>query len=164
MVKSIVSLCILSGCCGLLLVSVAAFTEGAIAANRLQAERALLAEMHPPATDWLAEQTWQQNQLGSCELGLFVRTRVFGYGGEIELLVFHTNNHRLITRTLAHQETPGIGDFIDHQRDPWLPARDGLSAQQWLKVDTVSGATITTQAVQKGVQSAVQTYRSRCDE
>ena len=50
-------------------------------------------------------------------------------------------------RVTNHRETPGIGDFIDHRRDPWLPARDGFTAAQWQTADAVSGATVTSEAL-----------------
>ena len=61
-------------------------------------------------------------------------------------------------RVTAHRETPGIGDFIDHERDLWLPARDGQPASGWDNLDAVSGATVTSSAIQRAASTLFDVF------
>jgi len=55
-------------------------------------------------------------------------------------------------RVTRHQETPGIGTFIDHNRDSWMPAHDRSNQAQWRAIDSLAGATITTNAIKRAAQ------------
>ena len=84
-----------------------------------------------------------------------------GYAGPIELLAywqtFNNGDASLLKlRVLQHLETPGIGDFIDHRRNNYLPARDNSSVAEWQSMDTVSGATITHNALRQAATSVAQ--------
>ena len=73
-----------------------------------------------------------------------------GYSGSIEavgLVQFRDQGDVLSLRVINHSETPGIGDFIDDQKNPWIKNLDGKTKQQWLDIDLVSGATITSKAI-----------------
>ena len=50
-------------------------------------------------------------------------------------------------RVTAHQETPGIADFVDRPTDPWRINLRGRSATQLAGLDGVVGATITSRAL-----------------
>ncbi|GIS19327.1 MAG: hypothetical protein CM15mP120_12430 [Pseudomonadota bacterium] len=84
-----------------------------------------------------------------------------GCAGPIELLAywqtFNNGDASLLKlRALQHLETPGIGDFIDHRRNNYLPARDNLSVAEWQSMDTVSGATITHNALRQAATTVAQ--------
>lgn len=93
-----------------------------------------------------------------------------GYAGEIRLLLgLKANGEILGVRVLAHNETPGLGDKIEVQRDPWITRFNGLSltntaAEQWQvkkdggQFDAFSGATITPRAVVKTVYSGLAIF------
>jgi len=96
------------------------------------------------------------------------RTQVRGYAGLIKLLVLpDTLNaaERTIeaVRVLGHQETPGIGDFIELDNSPWilgfnnqktLPQPTATSVLWQNQLDAMTGATITRRAVIEGVANA----------
>jgi len=93
-----------------------------------------------------------------------------GYSGEIRLLVGIQADGRLAgVRVTAHQETPGLGDYIELARSPWIRQFDGRSlddppAQQWRvkkdggRFDYRAGATITPRAVVKAVRRALEYF------
>lgn len=82
-----------------------------------------------------------------------------GYSGEIELLVGVNRDGTVAgVRVLAHRETPGLGDAIDHRKSDWLEDFRGRSLQdppalRWQvrkdggDFDQFTGATITPRAV-----------------
>ena len=96
-----------------------------------------------------------------------------GYAGKIYLLVAVAADGRLIgVRTVAHKETPGLGDYIDPDKDknkehPWAAQFVGQSLQEpdasgW-KVkqdggifDARAGATISPRAVVAAVHKALR--------
>jgi len=78
------------------------------------------------------------------------RTEIQGYAGEIRLLAAFGNGGRLLgARVAEHRETPGLGDFIDVDKSPWMRR---FAPTPPLAVDAVSGATITSEAVKRGIQ------------
>lgn len=91
-----------------------------------------------------------------------------GYAGNIELLVGVTAQGELSgVRVVAHKETPGLGDYIDVTKSPWIHLFDGKSlsnpgAGGWKvkkdggQFDFMAGATITPRAVIKAVHHALQ--------
>ncbi len=96
-----------------------------------------------------------------------------GYSGDIRLLVaVNPSGHVLGVRVLAHRETPGLGDGIEIERSDWIRQFEGTSldsptSEGWAAdrrggaFDTLSSATITSQAVIEAVQSALAAYQSR---
>ncbi len=93
-----------------------------------------------------------------------------GYSGEIKLLVGILADGRVAgVRVTAHKETPGLGDYIDLARGPWIRQFDGRSltdpaADQWKvkkdggRFDYLTGATITPRAVVKAVRKALEFF------
>jgi electron transport complex protein RnfG len=90
-----------------------------------------------------------------------------GYAGEIQLLVGIQPNGQLTgVRVTAHNETPGLGDYIDIAKSKWIHVFDGKSIENpkpddW-KVrkdggtfDYMTGATISPRAVIKAVKNAL---------
>lgn len=93
-----------------------------------------------------------------------------GYGGEIHLLVgIDVNGTVTGVRVTSHRETPGLGDYIDRNKSPWIEQFAGKSlttpaAKHWKVVkdggrfDARAGATITPRAVVKAVKSALDYF------
>ena len=91
------------------------------------------------------------------------RSSVNGYAGAIDLLAaFRPDAHGTETlagvRVTGHRETPGLGDFIDTARSPWILQ---FGARRPERVDAVTGATVTSEAVKRGVLALLQTARSQ---
>ncbi|MCS6173871.1 electron transport complex subunit RsxG [Shewanella baltica] len=90
-----------------------------------------------------------------------------GYNGNIKLIVgISTKGEVLGVRTLAHQETPGLGDKIDLRKSNWVSQFVGkvlgsADDKQWLvkkdggDFDQFTGATITPRAYVKAVKNTV---------
>lgn len=99
-------------------------------------------------------------------------TKVKGYAGPIDVMVGVNRNGQLLgTRILSHSETPGLGDKIEAEKDPWIFTFNGLSLtdpgeSQW-KVkkdggyfDQFTGATITPRAVVKAVKISLEFFNA----
>lgn len=99
-----------------------------------------------------------------------------GYSGKIALIVAIKSNGEVSgVRVVAHRETPGLGDYIELPKSPWIKQFDGKSGENltdgdWKvikdggKFDSVAGATITPRAVVKAVHKAVQYFTQHRDE
>lgn len=93
-----------------------------------------------------------------------------GYAGKIRLLVAILENGEIAgVRVVAHNETPGLGDYIDIAKSTWIKVFDGASSQiysdkQWKvkkdggQFDYMAGATITPRALIKAVHGALAYY------
>ncbi|MCA1979427.1 MAG: electron transport complex subunit RsxG [Thiobacillus sp.] len=93
-----------------------------------------------------------------------------GYSGDIALLIgIDAAGTVTGVRVTAHRETPGLGDYIDRAKSPWIDQFIGKSllapeARHW-KVkkdggafDARAGATITPRAVVKAVHNALDYF------
>jgi electron transport complex protein RnfG len=90
-----------------------------------------------------------------------------GYSGNIRLLVAADPNGTVLgVRVLDHRETPGLGDKIEIERSDWItgfvgrylgnPPLDGWAADRsGGDFDTLTSATITTDAVVGAVRAAL---------
>jgi H+/Na+-translocating ferredoxin:NAD+ oxidoreductase subunit G len=123
-----------------------------------------------PSHIWYAR---QQGQLSGLVLEAIAPD---GYGGDIGLLIGVTTDGEVLgVRVTSHHETPGLGDYIDIAKSPWIKIFDHRSlaqpeAKMW-KVkkdggafDSVAGATITPRAVVKAVRSALEYFAKHRDE
>lgn len=93
-----------------------------------------------------------------------------GYAGEIRLLIGIQADGRVAgVRVTAHKETPGLGDYIEIARNPWIKQFIGKSltapADAAWKVrkdggsfDYLAGATITPRAVIKAVNKTLHYF------
>jgi len=92
-----------------------------------------------------------------------------GYSGKIQLLVaIQANGEIAGVRVVAHNETPGLGDYIDSAKSAWIKQFDhvtlGPDAAAWKvkkdggRFDYMSGATITPRAVVKAVHKTLRYY------
>jgi electron transport complex protein RnfG len=89
-----------------------------------------------------------------------------GYSGNISLLAaIRADGTVLGVRTIAHKETPGLGDKIEVKRHPWILSFAGKQVEsvddkRWAvkkdggEFDQFTGATITPRAVVAAVKRA----------
>jgi electron transport complex protein RnfG len=104
-----------------------------------------------------------------------------GYSGKIRLLVGVLADGALTgVRVTEHKETPGLGDYIDPNKDknkehPWiaqfegqslekLPERDWKVKKDGGRFDSVAGATISPRAVIKAVHKTLKYVAEHRDE
>ncbi len=98
-----------------------------------------------------------------------------GYSGEIKLLVgIRADGSISGVRVTEHRETPGLGDYIELGKSPWIRQFEGISLatrkpDQW-KVrkdggafDSMAGATITPRAVVKAVGKSLEYFEAHRD-
>ncbi len=93
-----------------------------------------------------------------------------GYSGRIFLLVAIRSTGEIAgVRVVSHRETPGLGDYIDLAKSPWIKGFDGTSSARYQdadwkvkkdggQFDYMAGATITPRAVVKAVHHALQYF------
>jgi Na+-translocating ferredoxin:NAD+ oxidoreductase subunit G len=99
-----------------------------------------------------------------------------GYSGKISLILAVRANGELAgVRVVAHKETPGLGDYIELPKSPWIKSFDGKSREvykdaDWKvkkdggKFDHMAGATITPRAVVKAVHKALIYFEQNRDK
>jgi len=148
-----------AGLCAVLLAATWLTTRERIAANRSAAERAELAAL--TGVEVGAAPQWRDGVWSAGDGRQVVRVRVDGYGGPMTLLVGIVDTATgapalLGVRVARHQETPGIADFLSRPGSGWLAGLRDLRAPAIEHVDGVSGATITSRAVLRGVRQAVE--------
>lgn len=108
------------------------------------------------------------NSLNSSEvLGRVYLVESKGYGGVVSVAVGIDNSGKITgVKIVSHGETPGLGSKV--QEEPFISQLVGITPKESLTVvksgaskeeelDAVSGATISSQAVVKAVQSAIDT-------
>lgn len=91
-----------------------------------------------------------------------------GYNGPIVLLVAVQADGTLAgVRVISHQETPGLGDKIEYDRDPWIAGFTGKrlgEPPRWQvkrdggDFDQFTGATITPRAVVAAVHHTLRYF------
>ncbi len=99
-----------------------------------------------------------------------------GYGGKISLILAVRANGELAgVRVVTHKETPGLGDYIELPKSPWIKGFDGKSLAVYKdaawkvkkdggKFDYMAGATITPRAVVKAVHKALIYFSDNRDK
>ena len=99
-----------------------------------------------------------------------------GYSGKIWLILAVRANGELAgVRVVAHKETPGLGDYIELPKSPWIKGFDGKSREvykdaDWKvkkdggQFDYMAGATITPRAVVKAVNKALIYFEQNRDK
>ncbi len=93
-----------------------------------------------------------------------------GYGGAIQMVIgIDVEGSVTGVRVTGHRETPGLGDYIERSKSPWIEQFVGKSLiapqpKHWKVVkdggqfDARAGATITPRAVVKAVRSALDYF------
>jgi H+/Na+-translocating ferredoxin:NAD+ oxidoreductase subunit G len=99
-----------------------------------------------------------------------------GYGGKIFLLIAIKASGEIAgVRVVSDNETPGLGDYIEIAKSPWIRNFDGASLARYKdedwhvkkdggQFDYMAGATITPRAVVKAVHHALQYFAHHRDE
>jgi electron transport complex protein RnfG len=99
-----------------------------------------------------------------------------GYSGKIWLILAVRANGELAgVRVVNHKETPGLGDYIELPKSPWIKGFDGKSREEYKdadwkvkkdggKFDYMAGATITPRAVVKAVNKALIYFEQNRDK
>ena len=93
-----------------------------------------------------------------------------GYGGRINLIIAIHHDGRIGgVRVISHNETPGLGDYIDIAKNDWITifndtSLENLKDNDW-KVkkdggafDYMAGATVTPRAMVKAVHKALKYF------
>lgn len=103
-----------------------------------------------------------------------------GYAGEIRMLVGIQADGRISgVRVTGHRETPGLGDYIEIAKNPWITQFEGAHLDAANLADTpdaawkvrkdggrfdyMAGATITPRAVVKATHKALQYFAAHRD-
>ena len=141
LLKPILTLTVLSVLlCGVLVV-VNQITSEVIKENQWQAELRQL--------EGLVDTT-DLEQL--CELGIGIReVKVQGYGGSMRIAVVVRDDEIVGVRALTHSETPGFADVL--KPEDWIHE---FTIRPSADVDAVTRTTITTRAVIRAVQEALE--------
>ena len=107
---------------------------------------------------------------------VFATTETEGYNSTIHLLIGVSRAGVLTgVRAVSHRETPGLGDAIDIQKSKWITKFDGKSLssparERWAvdkddgDFDSITGATVTSRAVVKGVKNTLLYFERHRDE
>jgi electron transport complex protein RnfG len=169
-------------------------TKTNIAKNEAQAKRALIEEALPKAlydNDVVHDvvQLPPTPELGNTHPADAYRARLHGapaalvlevvapdgYSGKINLLVaIQADGEIAGVRVVSHNETPGLGDYIDSAKSAWIKQFDhatlGQNDAAWKvkkdggRFDYMSGATISPRAVVKAVHKALRYYEQHGQE
>ncbi|RDY24049.1 RnfABCDGE type electron transport complex subunit G [Romboutsia maritimum] len=106
---------------------------------------------------------------GSSVVGYTIKVLPKGYGGKIEIIVGISNDGKITgIKTGNMSETPGLGakasepqfsdQFKDKEAKKLNLVKGSTSGED--EIQAISGATITSAAVTKGVNTAIQVYNS----
>ena len=99
-----------------------------------------------------------------------------GYSGDIYILVGISREGKITgTRVIKHQETPGLGDYIDISKNSWIEIFKNTSLmlykeKDWAVTkdlgifDYIAGATITPRAVIKAINNALIYFENNKQE
>lgn len=108
---------------------------------------------------------------GALVQGVVFPMRGKGYGGAIELVMGVDRDGRITgVRVIRHTETPGLGDKIEANRNPWILGFAGKSLADpahWAvkkdggEFDQFAGATITPRAVVAAVHEGLELFAAR---
>lgn len=110
-------------------------------------------------------------KLGNATVGVILEAIAHdGYAGDIKLLLaIRADGSISGVRVLAHKETPGLGDYIEIERNAWITqfndeslaktaAKDWAVVKDGGKFEYMAGATITPRAIVKAVSKALQFF------
>ncbi len=147
--------------CAALIAGTHALTRDRIEENRARRFQQTLTELAGSAGA-AARARWTDDTAALCNGRVLLRGSAAGYGGQIRWLAAATSpaprtTPRLVAvRITAHQETPGIADFLQRPDSGWLSGLAGAGANELAGADGVSGATITSRALQRSLAAALQ--------
>jgi len=138
-------------------------TSDAIAENEQQQSLRTLTRLLENSVDAeaLMDVDWSEQTHTLCLPRLLItRSQGDGYAGEIKLLLAVTLDEPPTlagVAVTAHQETPGIADFLnDASASSWLASLHNATAATIAGVDSVTGATISSRAVRATLAKALR--------
>ena len=89
-------------------------------------------------------------------LGYCMNVVCKGFGGDIVLIIgIDLDGDITGIQLISHAETPSIGAVAVDENGSFFPQFVGVSASELEKVETVSGATISSSAVKEGIAKAL---------
>lgn len=92
--------------------------------------------------------------------GFIVEVATSGYGGEISMMVALSPRGDILgVKVLSHEETNGIGTRVV-EGESFLSSFVGKNATEQAGIDAVAGATVSSEAVVAGVNSAANLFVS----
>ncbi len=177
MIKITISLVIIFVAAGLIMASVFAKTAPIVKIKKEQEETAARKKMMPDAESIVEAGKWEpygkhgkyfEGKKGEEIIGYLVTTYGKGYSSYINILVSAGKDFKVKgINILGHGETPGLGDEIE--QDYFKKRFEGKSLEQLEvvkvegtdKVQAISGATISSRAVTKGVREAIQLLKEK---
>ena len=82
-----------------------------------------------------------------------------GYGGEIQLICGIKSDGSIeAVKTLKHSETSGIGSKVVDNSSSYREQYEGKTKDNYDTVDAVTGATISSKAYKKAIDTAFEAY------
>ncbi|MGN1127407.1 MAG: RnfABCDGE type electron transport complex subunit G [Candidatus Flemingiibacterium sp.] len=159
-------LLIISAVTALLLAGVNALTAPRIAENNELEKKNAIAAIFPSSDDCQltdisadgVELVYLVLKDGDL-LGYAASVSTMGFGGEIELMVGVTAEGTVRgIKVVSHSETPGLGSRVDDEG--YLSQYAGLGGNLSIgsDVDAITGSTISSKAVLRGVNAALSAY------
>lgn len=152
--------------CGLIIAGTYAITEPAAAAQRVKAKNDAMKELVRDAEEFRkisGKEDWYEGIKGGKTIAYVVPASGKGYAGTIEMLAAVTPDGKTIDfKVLKHAETPGLGDKMVEPKFRKQFSGKSPGDMEVVKVPTdkniqaLTGATITSRAVTKGVKEAVE--------
>jgi electron transport complex protein RnfG len=151
---------------GIILATTYAITEPAAAEQRVKAKNDAMKELVKDAESFKTidgKEGWYAGIKGGKVIAYVVPANSKGYGGTIEILAAVTPEGKTMDfKVLKHNETPGLGDKMVEPKFRNQFAKKDAKDLEVVKVPTdkniqaLTGATITSRAVTKGVKEAVE--------
>lgn len=152
--------------CALILTSVNNMTEPVIAKNEKEKIELTLRELVPQATKFEEKEIEKHKELLSINqaynnkklIATVLEVQATGFQSDIKLLIAITPDDRYDGfKVIDQAETPGYGDVITLDKK-----YIGQFKTKTVKdpIDTISGSTVTTGAVKKAIETAVNEYKS----
>ena len=161
-------LLVISAITALLLAGVNALTAPTIAANNELEKKNAIAAIFPTADD-IQKADVTADGVDSIYmvftngdlLGYAASVAPTGFGGAMDIMVGVGSDGSVIgIKIVSHSETPGLGSRVDS--DSFLGQYKGLAGELTVgkDVDAITGSTISSKAVTKGVNSALAAFGS----
>ena len=92
--------------------------------------------------------------------GYVFRMTTKGYGGDIKMICGILDDKITKVETLSHSETSGIGSKVVDNKSGYGDNYIGKTAEDYESVDGITGATISSTAYKKALESAFAAYEA----
>lgn len=165
-IKLAVFLAIVCIICAAVLSSLNNVTEPIIAKNEKDKVEAMLKEMVPQANKFEEVKVEKNRDLtdlyiayeGDKKIASVLQVYASGFQSDIKLLVVVTPEDKFDGfKVIEQAETPGYGDVIE-LNNQYISQFKKKSIND--EIDTVSGSTVTTGAVKKAIEAALEKYKA----